>query len=443
MPYMTQQRAVPGGKHPAYHHWVAGPFSGQVISGSRVIVTSPSGFQQTRSYRTDALNTEEEEYNHLSTADLRGRVFFEHQTRYDNGHEFETLKKSPIEPGLFLTRARTAGAGWREYVGPVWFDLPRVYADPYPTLETIPTSRINLDGSRAIRNLAPTSPETGLAQMMGEAREKLPSLIGATLYKKGLTPEAIGGEHLNVQFGIKPLIADIKAMAKNCLDASRVLKQFRRDSDRPVRRRTHLYDDSHTTILADSSLPLKTSTLAGSDETYNYFGVTSMPVSVIDQQNVSCWFSGAFQYHLAEADDFFGKAERYEQLANALLGSRFDESTVWELTPWSWLIDWEIDIGGWLKNVSLFSNDSLVLRYGYVMHKSAVTRTWTAKNRLTDLQGRNLGSPYSSASVVRKQRTRSTPYGFGLNPAGFSPSKWAILGALGMTKSAGTLRYDE
>jgi hypothetical protein len=35
----------------------------------------------------------------------------------------------------------------------------------------------------------------------------------------------------------------------------------------------------------------------------------------------------------------------------------------------------------------------------------------------------------------RKERWKATPYGFGLNMAGFTDQQWAILAALGMTKS--------
>jgi len=41
--------------------------------------------------------------------------------------------------------------------------------------------------------------------------------------------------------------------------------------------------------------------------------------------------------------------------------------------------------------------------------------------------------------VTQKERYRASPYGFGTNPENYSPSQWAILAALGLTKGGNKL----
>jgi len=161
------------------------------------------------------------------------------------------------------------------------------------------------------------------------------------------------------------------------------------------------------------------------------------PTTVIDNYHSEAWFSGAWQYHLQDADSFLDRLYYYEQLANHLLGTRFTASTFWELTPWSWLVDWNFDIGRFFKNVDALSSDSLVLRYGYVMHRTECTRIY-AKNGLVLQPGAS--APISSQSyhtVSRKERLRATPYGFGIDMQALSPARIAILAALGLTKAPG------
>lgn len=159
-----------------------------------------------------------------------------------------------------------------------------------------------------------------------------------------------------------------------------------------------------------------------------------------DVQSTRSWFSGAYTYHLAEADTFLGKLERYEQEMNHLLGTRFTIETLWELAPWSWLTDWFVDVGSFLGNLTALSSDRLVLRYGYVMNHQVATR----EHSLGGLVPKGTGPTRvaNSFSIERKARRRATPYGFGLNVEQFSASRWAILGALGMTKSPRRLRGD-
>lgn len=166
-------------------------------------------------------------------------------------------------------------------------------------------------------------------------------------------------------------------------------------------------------------------------------------VTVVDEFYDSAWFSGAYTYYATELNQMFGKLSEYEAKANHLLGTRITPETVWELTPWSWLIDWYSNIGQIVHNASLLSQDSTVLRYGYVMHETHATRSFTVTGLKGNFTNEPLPAVTVSYSIVAKRRTRATPYGFGIDVSSLSPRRWAILAALGMTKGSKSLRLTD
>lgn len=110
---------------------------------------------------------------------------------------------------------------------------------------------------------------------------------------------------------------------------------------------------------------------------------------------------------------------------------------VWELTPFSWLVDWVSNVGSFMKNVSYIGRDGLVLRYCYAMH------SWEAEIRVENsvriAQSPGLGPISGTWNSNAKLRIRATPYGFGLTLDSFTPKQWAILAALGQTLAHGKL----
>jgi hypothetical protein len=105
---------------------------------------------------------------------------------------------------------------------------------------------------------------------------------------------------------------------------------------------------------------------------------------------------------------------------------------LWNLTPWSWVADYFANIGDVMTNVSYFSQDNLLLRYGYIMREEKVTDEWTWTGLIP---GYGSISTSIGAGSVTKQRLKATPYGFGLSTGGLNTSQWAILVALGIARA--------
>jgi hypothetical protein len=281
-------------------------------------------------------------------------------------------------------------------------------------------------GTEFIAQTVPTSPVVDGAVNLAELyREGLPNLVGAGLKLRDTTSffRSLGGEYLNYQFGWLPLVSGIKDAAKAITESHEILAQLAKDSGKNVHRRRH-------------SQPIRTTTVT--DDSYNYpfgcdaSGLASPPwYRVTDSTTIERSFSGCYTFHFEPAR--MSNIERIATEARLLYGLELTPEVLWNLAPWSWLIDWVANVGPLLSNVSAFQEDGLVLRYGYVMEKT--TRRVTRINQVTPGVGTTWPSVFQDEFVgTRKRREKATPYGFGLTTEAFTNRQWSILAALGMSR---------
>jgi len=434
----TQNRDLPDGPWLQYLDYKT------AIDPARPYGKAPSSLtptQTTTSYRTsDDGATDEEIAAEWLRVTSNG---FTTNSRYDNGHEFFTTKTSHRFSHKHFVYEVPTLYGIKQYSGPL---VPNAGGSSpwgtYPAVVRLSQTEIADYGSRAISATAPTAPKANLATFLGEARESLPSVAGLSVLKdRAQGFKAYGSEYLNVQFGWKPFVSDIRKMVQALQNSSAILHQFERDSGRVVRRRYGFPDVTTSSFIENANNYADClSGLGGSagDDFLTTANRTRL-VSREDTMVQKTWFSGAFQYALPISDDVVSKLEGFEARANHLLGTRLTPEVLWELTPWSWLLDWVGTIGQSISAATLLQNDSLVIRYGYLMRQTVQQRTY----RVLDLSFRGQKSSMGTISHTlrreTKERVRATPYGFGLTPASFTAQQWAILGALGLTKSPRSL----
>lgn len=362
---------------------------------------------------------------------------------YDTGHEFDTTTKRRIlhqregvvasDYGWTVLTTRgpmvlTMQPGWDTMNQGKFIEVPKMTS-----------SEIIQYGQRAIANCYPTAPTASLSVLLGELlSDGLPSLVGlASLREDVKLYRSLGAEYLNVEFGWKPFVKDLQKLGSALQNASRILSQYQRDSGRIVRRRFSFPTEIRTT---ESSWTAP----YGHIPVYGFSEVLAptlkgKPGLITDRISQRYWFSGAFTYYLDIGDNLVSKLREYEQLGNKLLGSRITPDVLWELAPWSWLIDWKATIGTSVQVGSAFQNDGLVMKYGYLMRHTVAERTVSADvfDARTELRKLTVTNTYRT---VRKERVKATPYGFGLSPDDFSIRQWAILAALGLTKAPKSLR---
>jgi hypothetical protein len=280
-------------------------------------------------------------------------------------------------------------------------------------------------GGTLWRAAAPTKRQANLDTFLGELREGLPNLPGSAFARSaGLAGKlrGSGSEYLNWEFGIKPMVSDLRDLAKAVLNSGKILGQLARDSGKLVRRRL--------------TLPL----IHSVDQSIGYIGFTPTPSTyyfrtldrgiTVTRTDKSLWFSGAFTYLWPQASSsrLADRISFYESQARVILGLSPDLSTAWELSKFSWLVDWFADIGDVLKGISLTGHNQLVAPYAYIMSHYSASADLYSGYALN-------GQPSYTASyrVERKMRLMAYPYGFDVPTEGLSAFQTSILAALGIS----------
>lgn len=320
-----------------------------------------------------------------------------------------------------------------QYWGPVLAVNP--IDSMFPTYSQ---TNLTAKGATAIARCKPTNSIVDLSTTLGETiREGLPHLVGHTLWKPKTKAarRAAGDEYLNVQFGWLPLVSDIRGASYALANAHRLIDSYERNSGKQVRRRYEFpVEESESTVdmgLSD-----------GNPFTGQYYPGTIFDVSSPRPRLIKTtkfyrrtWFSGAFTYHLPSSYKSRDWVAKYQAAAQHLLGLELTPSTVWNLAPWSWAVDWVSNMGDIISNVSDWSSDGLVMRYGYIMEHTVQEITYS-------LDGPTRFKPYGSifASPVTfqletKRRQAASPFGFGVSFNSLTSRQKAIVVALGLSRS--------
>jgi hypothetical protein len=363
----------------------------------------------------------------------------------DVGGDFTTERKSvvfPVTPAL-----QTVSSGWytnttgrqqRDSLTGVMLPFS-VGSMPFPPSARSSESTLAALGTTAISRCAPTNNVADLATALIELyREGIPAMLGSHLWQSRLKlnlknfVKGSSNEYLKGQFGWKPLLGDIKDVAKVISKSQRLLEQAYRDSGRVVRRR---YQFSPTRVLEES--------LVATGLFYSTFvsGISLQSVvsdpplgggSVFRYRETTKrqWFSGAFTYHMPNyADDMWGNSHQ----AIDLLGLELTPETVWNATPWSWAVDWFSSVGDVIHNLNSWSKYGLVLKYGYIMEHSRVSDVYTYSGP-TGYKSAGVHPLTVELVTETKIRRRATPYGFGLTMGSLNNTQKAITAALGLSR---------
>jgi hypothetical protein len=355
----------------------------------------------------------------------------------DNGAEFETTKHAYVGNRLEARLRHTSGSYNYQYDGPIFAYRNIISPDSaiWPSPPSDLYGSMVAKGTTAIANVIPTNPVANTAQFLGELREGLPTIPGSSAISRG-GPGGFADEYVNVEFGLKPIIKDIQDIWTASQSAEKRIAQLERDSGRIIRRRYSFPPELTTGPVEIVADPFPGSPALRTGSTGAYPSVTGK-VTRVRTTEVRYWFSGAFSYLYPKGDTTSDKMKRAASNLRATFGLDISPELFWELTPWSWAADWISNFGDVMTNISRFSRDGLVMRWGYVMCTWKCTDTYT----LTGQSFNGIGSPTLTQSFTTevKKRVKATPYGFALDPVDFAPRQWAILAALGISRAQGQL----
>lgn len=358
------------------------------------------------------------------------------KNRNDLGGDFTTNRQFVAGkkfPSVTLNDKRTADGivTSTNYIGPMLPVNPTGLVFP-PDLSS---SNAALDsvGATAVARCKPTNSVASASVALGELlKDGLPHLVGHRTWEgRAITAKSAGDEFLNVEFGWNPLISDIRSFSMAVRNANAVLTQFERDSGRNVRRRYEFpVQTTKQETLWDG--PNRCYINPFNSNLLNPAAVLG-PAYRIRTTIRRQWFSGAFTYRIPLGTSLGSTLRRQYLEAGKLLGTNLTPETLWNLAPWSWAADWFSNAGDVVSNLSDAATYGLVLRYGYVMEETITTDTYV---RIGDT-GFKSGAGGVTTTLVNhtKKRRRANPFGFGVTYDGLNPIQYAILAALGMSRS--------
>lgn len=360
----------------------------------------------------------------------------------DIGGDFYTTKSYMIGGGNFshvkLFRDFVGIEEFELYNGPItatgWcdFDSEGVLKANFPPTFEKSISEMDELGAIAVDRCKPGQPIANLATALGELiHDGLPTIPGLSLLSKGPRDFSGSSEYLNFQFGIQPLINDAQKFLKGVRNSDEYITQLKRDNGRRVRRRYYFPDESSTSVLIPAwnpSGPLPSDNIAGGLRSkYHFSGGTAEATRDISRK---ASFSGSFTYYLP--DNFGEGLHGLSDKLDAVFGTELSLSTIWNLAPWSWAIDWFSSAGSTLSNAEDILSHALVMHYGYLMVTTTVTDTYTF--RWPDSSSDRLRVSDVILVTQTKQRRRANPFGFGANWEGLSPFQLSIAAALGINR---------
>lgn len=358
----------------------------------------------------------------------------------DVGGEFFTRKQSAtIKTGNRHLQAQSFSPGnlydRREYLSDNIFTPVSASAGKaiWPTSLHSSKEELEEKGATAVAQCKPTNASSDLLLAISELfKDGLPLASSSRNWQsRTQSARSAGSEYLNQQFGWKPLVNDVHTFVSTVRKAENIISQYERDAGKLVRRRRNLPSERSTTETILSTAKYPSGALAALSG--NIYG-TNVPGTWIRKAETlrETWFSGAFSYGVPLGQTNREGSLTLAEKADKLFGVSLTPDVLWELAPWSWVIDWFSNTGDVLSNVSDVASQGLVMQYGYMMEHTV--HKWTYSIHGARISGKPCDAPFSSLVTETKQRVKANPFGFGVSWDGLSPFQLSIAAALGISR---------
>lgn len=277
----------------------------------------------------------------------------------------------------------------------------------------------------------PTKPRCSAGVAIAELKE-VPRMLQKTALdyyraftKQGSSLRDAGGTWLNTHFGWLPFLNDFRSFITTASSLDKRIKQLHRDNGRWVKRGGLVSSDS-ATVVTEGGGSAVLDPILFSNLHYNYARDDSWRLTETNEQSV--WFEARFRYYIPKMAPWKMKV-RYMRM---LYGLHVTPSMIYELTPWSWLVDWCSNTGDMLEFLSSMLAEDLCAKYAYIMGTTSLRKDLHCEGHYRYPVQTVTGDWY--AKYERKMRVPASEFGFGLTEANFSSRQWSILGALGLSR---------
>jgi len=364
--------------------------------------------------------------------------------RESGGPFYVTHVGTFMEPG-YVNRVIGGSRLEVEYSGPILGEHNSAAAIgshhqwvPPPSMDK---NSLNENGATAISQCAPNNPTAGLATGLAEMyREGVPTVPGIQSWKKRTEhAQQAGSEYLNYQFGWAPLAGEIHSVVNAARHHRDIMKNYRHNEGKNVHRR---FDFSTERNSWEEQIPPLNPNIGYAGNSSFWEGTHESERVVRVEKIRKRWFEGCFTYGGPSKLDTFRRAIGYGDEADAVYGLTLSPDVVWNLTPWSWAVDWFTNAGDVIHNVTNFAMAGLVMRYGYMMEETIsnfYTEYGNGDFRVQSAPGSfhpsSQGACKFGITTITKSRAPANPFGFGVGWQDLSPTQLAITAAIGITRS--------
>lgn len=320
---------------------------------------------------------------------------------------------------------------------------------------------------RAWDQLKPKLPKAGLAQFLYELKD-LPGQLKTTaeafhwrwkFLSNGsggnrpgimipyMSPREAADQFLNEEFGWKPFISDLLQLHDAFVNSSKYIGDLVRDNGVYVRKSKVFSDEDVTSSsvasFADSGT-IPSSSIRGPDG-LPLCKLMSTPVgsqlgycSFSSRTKTRIWGAGSFRYYRPEFDSslFNDSSWNYVNTVRQLMtlyGLRISPTLLYKIYPWTWAVDWFTGLGKHIERLDDFVQDGIVAKYLYVMETIEKVITKTSVLNFYDFP---VTVDFQRSYTKKIRENADSPYGFNAPWNILSPRQWAILGAIGITRSS-------
>jgi len=242
-------------------------------------------------------------------------------------------------------------------------------------------------------------------------------------------------DFLAYQFGWRPFVSDITKLLDAVIFAKQYLDQLIAQNNTWIKRSQTLEEESSSTVIRNALGPGLSPGGFDIQQLCELDGNGAYGSRQVIQDKVrKVWSVGSFKFYRPELDalnpEFYSAAMAARRYL-LLLGARINPIHLYQAVPWSWLIDWFVNLGDLIQRADEAYNDGMLCRYLYIMQSQEI--------KIRSLHTLFFWSGHKTfefeRSVSSKQRVYAdSPYGFVLGGS-LTATQWSILGALGLSKN--------
>lgn len=280
-------------------------------------------------------------------------------------------------------------------------------------------------GADAYDKMKPTKPSFESLNALYELKD-LPGMLRQRFHKSGL--KNIGSYWLALQFGWRPLLNDCIKLVQLQRSLEKRLTWLLRNNGKPVRRRIQIASSSESSTVFYPSVighvqhPSFVTRFLNGARGYNE--VTTLTDRV--------WASARFRYWLPDGPRDIDYKRR---LLAELYGLSPRPSVIYNMMPWTWLLDWFTSAGDVVSNLDAGVADRLAADYFYVMReKHAIIERHSFCGYYGLARERVVINAFATKDRFLKTRLKGDPFGFNTSENDLTGMQLSILGALGLSR---------